>query len=172
MRTWPEDRGIRDSITRAEHEGDRLTHKIINCLRVSKMTPFDREDIYALADAIDDVVDDIEEVSDLLGTQRVEAPMEQAQALAGVLRDSGRALAAALDSLEGLDGIDAHLRHVRKLEQEGDEIYRAGLAALFDGAIDPMYVLRWKDIYSGLEEAIDRSRSAANSIQSIVVKHS
>jgi hypothetical protein len=171
MRTWPEDRGVRESIVRAEHDGDRLTHKIVNCLRESKMSPFDREDIYALTGAIDDLVDDIEEVSDLLGTQRVEAPMEQAQALAGVLRDAGRALAAALDALESLDGIEEHLARVRTLEQEGDRIYRSALAALFDGAIDPMFVLRWKDIFSGLEEAIDRSRSAANSLESIVMKH-
>ena len=73
------------------------------------MTPFDREDIYALAGAIDDVVDDIEEVSEQLALREIEAPMEQAQALAGVLRDSGRSLARALDGLESLDGIDEHL---------------------------------------------------------------
>lgn len=171
MRAWPEHREIEEEIKRCEHEGDRLTHKIVNCLRLSKMAPFDREDIFALAGAIDDVVDDVEEVAELLAAQRIEAPMDQAQALAGVLRDSGRELAAALDSLEGLEGIDEHLERVRALEQEGDQIYRAALAALFDGAIDPMFVLRWKDVYSGLEEAIDRCRSAANSIESIVVKH-
>lgn len=136
------------------------------------MTPFDREDIYALAGAIDDVVDDIEEASEQLATKRVEAPMEQAQQLAGVLRDSGREVAAALDDLESLTGIEEHLDEIRRLEREGDEIYRAALACLFDGAIDPMFVLRWKDIYAALEEAIDQCRSAANSIESIVVKHS
>ncbi len=172
LRTWPEDRGIRERITRNEHEGDRLTHKIVNNLRRSKMAPFDREDIFALAGAIDDVVDDIEEASEQLAAKRVEAPMEQAQALAAVLRDSGRELAAALDDLESLEGIEEHLDAVRRLEQEGDQIYRAALASLFDGAIDPMFVLRWKDIYGALEEAIDKCRSAANFVESIVVKHS
>ena len=172
MRTWPDDHGLREEITRLEHEGDRLTHKIVNCLRLSKMTPFDREDIFALAGAIDDVADDAKEVSELLATTRVEAPMEQAQALAGVLRDSGRELAAALDDLEGLEGVQEHLDRIRDLEREGDRIYRGALAALFDGAIDPMFVLRWKDIYGALEEGIDRCRAAANSVESIVVKHS
>jgi len=171
LRTWPEDRGIREEITRREHEGDRLRHKVVNTLRLSKMTPFDREDIFALSGAIDDVVDDIEEASEQLASKRVEAPMEQAQALAGVLRDSGRELAAALDDLESLEGIEEHLDAIRRLEQEGDQIYRGALASLFDGAIDPMFVLRWKDIYWALEEAIDRCRSAANSVESIVVKH-
>lgn len=172
LRIWPDDRGLREEIIRLEHEGDRLTHKIVNCLRLSKLTPFDREDIFALSGAIDDVVDDVKEVSELLAAMHVEAPMEQAQSLAGVLRDSGRELAAALDELEGLEGVQEHLDRVRALEQEGDRIYRGALAALFDGAIDPMFVLRWKDIYGALEEGIDRCRAAANSVESIVVKHS
>jgi predicted phosphate transport protein (TIGR00153 family) len=172
LREWPDERGIREEITRLEHEGDRLTHKIVNSLRLSKLAPFDREDVYALAGAIDDVVDDVEEVSEQLAAKRIEAPMEQAQALAGVLRDSGRELAAALDDLEGLEGIEEHLERIRSLEQEGDRIYRDSVAALFRGSIDPMFVLRWKDIYDALEEAIDRCRSASNWIESIVVKHS
>jgi len=171
MRTWPDGDRFRELISDCEAEGDRVTHKIINRLRESKMTPFDREDIFALAGAIDDVVDDIEEASEQLVTKRVEAPMEQAQQLAGVLRDCGRELSAALDDLERLDGVDEHLAAIRTLEQEGDRIYRGALKDLFDNAIDPMFVLRWKDIYGALEEAIDRTRSAANSIESIVVKH-
>ncbi len=171
MRAWPDGEDLRQRIGDCEHEGDRVTHKIINCLRASKMTPFDREDIFALAGAIDDVVDDIEEASEQLVTKRVEAPMDQAQQLAGVLRDCGRELSAALDDLETLEGIDEHLASIRSLEQEGDRIYRGALASLFDNAIDPMFVLRWKDIYVALEEAIDCARSAANSIESIVVKH-
>lgn len=155
----------------AEHTADETTHELIRKVNSTFVTPFDREDIYALAGAIDDVVDDIEEASEQLATKHVEAPMEQAQHLAGVLRDCGRELAAALDDLEPLEGIDEHLAEIRRLEQEGDQIYRGALASLFDNAIDPMFVLRWKDIYAALEEAIDRCRSAANSIESIVVKH-
>lgn len=172
LERWPEDQGLRDEITRLEHEGDRLTHKVINELRRSKLAPFDKEDIYALAGAIDDVVDDIEEVSENLALREIEAPTEQSQQLAGVIRDSTRALSRALQGLESLENVEEHLDEVRSLEQEGDRIYRDSLAALFRGSIDPMFVLRWKDIYDALEEAIDRCRSASNWIESIVVKHS
>ena len=172
LRTWPEDRGLREEISRLEHEGDRLTHKVVKQLRMSKLSPLDRVDIHNLTGAIDDVVDDIEEVSEQLAIKHVEAPMEQAQQLAGVLRDSGRALAGALDGLEKLEGVDERLVEIRELEREGDRIYRGALTALFDDAIDPMFVLRWKDIYGALEEGIDRCRTAGNSIESIVVKHS
>jgi predicted phosphate transport protein (TIGR00153 family) len=172
LRVWPEDRGLREEISRLEHEGDRLTHKLVNRLRASKLAPLDREDIHALAGSIDDVVDDIEEVSEQLAIKHVEAPMEQAQQLAGVLRDSSRALAGALDGLERLDGVELRLDEIRALEQEGDRLYRGALASLFDNAIDPMFVLRWKDIYGALEEGIDRCRTAGHSIEGIVVKHS
>lgn len=172
LRTWPEDRGLRGLIGRCEEEGDRLTHKIVNQLRESKLSRFDREDVFALAGAIDDVVDDVEEVSEQLALKHVEAPMEQAQQLAGVLRDSGRELAAALDELGSAQLVEPRLRRIRELEQEGDRIYRGALADLFDGAIDPMFVLRWKDIYFALEEAIDCCRAASNRLGSILVKHS
>ena len=172
LRVWPEDRGLRAEITRIEHEGDRITHKIVNRLQTSKLTPFDREDAYALAGAIDDVVDDVEEVSEQLAIKHVEAPMDQSQQLAGVLRDSGRALAATLDGLERLSGVEERLEEIRTLEREGDRLYRDALAALFDNAIDPMFVLRWKDIYDALEAGIDSCRTAGNRIESIVVKHS
>jgi uncharacterized protein len=172
LRTWPENRGLQAEITRLEHEGDRLTHKLVNRLRESKLAPFDREDIHALAGALDDVVGDVEEVSEQLAIKHVEAPMEQAQQLAGVLRDSGRALCAALDGLEKLEGVAERLDEIRDLEREGDRLYRGALASLFDNAIDPMFVLRWKDIYGALEEGIDRCRTAGNRIESIVVKHS
>jgi predicted phosphate transport protein (TIGR00153 family) len=172
LQVWPEDRGLREEISRLEHEGDRLTHKLVNRLRTSKLAPLDREDIHALAVAIDDVVDDVEEVSEQLAIKHVEAPMDQAQELAGVLRDSGRALAAALDGLERLDGVEDRLEEIRMLEQEGDRLYRGALADLFDNAIDPMVVLRWKDIYGAIEEGIDSCRAAGNRIGSIVVKHS
>jgi predicted phosphate transport protein (TIGR00153 family) len=171
LATWPEDRGFAAEITECEHEGDRITRTIVHGLHRSRMAPIDRNDIYALASAVDDVVDDIEEGAQDLVMYRIEAPMEQAQKLAGVLRDSGRALARALAALQSLEGMEDDLQQIRRLEQEGDRIYRESLAALFDGGIDPMIVIRWKDVFGILEEAIDRCRSAANILQSIVVKH-
>ena len=171
LRTWPDDRGIREEITRREHEGDRLTHKVVNSLRRSKMTPFDREDIYSLAEAIDDVVDDIEEASEQLVTKRVEAPMEQAQQLAGVLRDSGREVAAALDDLESLTGIDEHLDEIRRLEREGTRstVRRCGVCSM--GPSIRCSSCGGRTSTERSRRRIDRCHAAANSIESIVVKH-
>lgn len=171
LATWPEQQEITEQITSCEHEGDRITRTIVHGLHRSRMTPLDRNDIYSLASAIDDVVDDIEEGAQELAVYRIEAPMQQAQELAGVLRDSGRALARALHALESSAETDADLTRIRRLEQEGDRIYRQSLAALFDGGIDPMMIIRWKDVFGILEEAIDSTRQAANIMQSIVVKH-
>jgi predicted phosphate transport protein (TIGR00153 family) len=170
--TWPDDRSeLRAEIGECEHYGDELTRRIVHTLHRSKLRPFDRDDVYRLAAAIDDVVDDIEEAVEETAMYRIEAPLEQAEALAGVLRDAARALALALESLSRLDEIDPHLRMVRNREKEGDRIYREALAALFDGGIDPMLIIRWKDVLAAIEEAIDRCRNAADILGGIVVKH-
>jgi predicted phosphate transport protein (TIGR00153 family) len=171
--TWPDDStGVRAEITKCEQRGDELTRRIVLTLHRSKLPPFDRDDIYKLAGAIDDVVDDIEEAAEETAMYRIEAPLEQAQALAGVLRDASRDLASALEGIVTLDDIEPSLLSVRRREQEGDRIYREGLAALFEGGIDPILIIRWKDVLAAIEEAIDRSRHAADILQGIVVKHS
>jgi uncharacterized protein len=172
LMSWPEDRGLRREITRCEQEGDRITRHIIQGLHRSRLTPFDRGDVYALAEAIDDVVDDIEEASEELAVYGIEAPMEQAQKLGAVVRDSARATRRALDHLRDFDDIEAEAQEVRELEHEGDRIYRQAVASLFEGRIDPMVVLRWKDVFQGLEDAIDRTRQAMDIVQGLVLKHS
>ncbi len=170
--SWPDDSTqVRTEISACEQQGDELTRKIVHRLHRSKLPPFDRDDIYRLAGAIDDVVDDIEEAAEETAIYRIEAPLEQAQALARVLRDASRDLAQALGGLAAHDDIDSHLQSVRRHEQEGDRIYRDGLAALFEGGVDPMVIIRWKDVLGAIEEAIDRSRHAADILQGIVVKH-
>jgi uncharacterized protein len=169
--SWPDDRGLRREITRCEQEGDRITREIIQRLHRSRAAPFDREDAYALAQAIDDVVDEIEEASEELAVYGIEAPMKQAQELGGVVRDSARALRAALDRLKQFDDLESQALEVRRLEHEGDRIYREAVASLFDGGIDPMLVIRWKDVLQGLEDAIDRTRQAMDILQGLVVKH-
>ena len=170
LATWPEDRGLAEEITGCEHEGDRIMRTIVQRLYRSGMAPAERNDIYSLASALDDVVDDIEEGAQELAVYRIEAPMEQAQELADVLRDSGRTLARSLRSLEQDTDTQEDLAQIRRLEQEGDRIYRQSLAALFDGGIDPMLIIRWKDVFGILEDAIDRCRGAANILQGIVVR--
>jgi predicted phosphate transport protein (TIGR00153 family) len=173
FRTWPDDSTkLRAEISECEHRGDELTRLIVHTIHRSRLGPFDRADIYKLAGAIDDVVDDIEEAAEETAMYRIEAPLEQADALAGVLRDASRDLSAALAGLSQLDQIEPYLLSVRRREQEGDRIYRDALAALFEGGIDPLLIIRWKDVLEAIEEAIDRCRHAADIMQGIVVKHS
>jgi uncharacterized protein len=172
LERWPDAGNLRAEISECEAEGDRITRRIVNRLHRSRMAPVDREDVYALTGALDDVVDDLEEISEELALYRIEAPMEQAQALAGIARDCGRALRRALDAFQRLDGVDEELTEVRRLEHEADRMFRDALAGLFETSIDPIVVIRWKDVYQGLEDSIDRCRQAADMIQGIIVKHS
>jgi predicted phosphate transport protein (TIGR00153 family) len=168
---WPDQPGLRDQITRCEQEGDRLTRQIIERLHRRRAAPFDRRDIHALAEAIDDVVDEIEEVSEEMAVYDIEAPMERAQELAAVVRDSGRAVRRALDMLPDAGDLSDEARQVRELEHEGDRIYRDAIASLFDGGIDPMVILRWKDIFQGLEDAVDRLRSLMDMLSGLTRSH-
>jgi uncharacterized protein len=135
------------------------------------VTPFDREDIIALASALDDIVDFIEEVADFLGLYRIEAPMEQAERLAAVLRDATRQISEAMPRLRTLKDIHHYTVEVNRLENEGDRIYREAVASLFDHGIDPMLVIRWKDIFERLEEAIDATERAVNTLEGIIIKN-
>jgi len=155
-----------------EQQGDRITHDIIRRLNETFVTPIDREDILALASALDDVVDYTEEAADYLGLYKIEAPMEQAQRLAHVLLQSSRAIAEAMPRLRSFDDIAHYTVEINRLENDGDRITREAMAALFDNGIDPMVVIRWKDIYERLENAIDATESVANILEGIVIKNS
>jgi len=170
MRGWPSDSGLRAEMKLLEQEGDRITHDLIHELYSTTVTPLDREDIHALAAALDDVVDYAEEIADVLGLYQIEAPMEQAVELTGVLRDAGRELSAALAKLGRMSEMTPHLEAVDRLEDEGDRISRQALVSLFGGGIDPMVVIRWKDIFERLEEGIDACEHVAHILEGIVVK--
>jgi predicted phosphate transport protein (TIGR00153 family) len=168
---WPEHAGIGRDVVVCEQEGDRITHDIIQRLNQTFVTPFDREDIIALASGLDDIVDFIEEVADFLVLYRIEAPMEQAQAMARVLHEATRAIAAAIPRLRTLKDIHHYTVEVNRLENEGDRMLRSALASLFERGIDPMMVIRWKDIFERLEDAIDSTETAVNILESIVIKN-
>jgi predicted phosphate transport protein (TIGR00153 family) len=171
MKAWPDAGGLGREILICEQEGDRITHDIIHRLNSTSVTPIDREDIYALASALDDVVDFTEEAADFMGLYNIEAPMEQAQALASVLEDSCRNIAQALARLRGMKELNHYFVEVNRLENEGDRITREALASLFRNGIDPMMVIRWKDIFERLEHAIDACEHVANILEGIIVKH-
>src|ERR1700755_2207452 len=158
-------------IVDCEHVGDRITHDIIQRLNHSFVTPFDREDIIALASGLDDVVDYIEEVADFLGLYRIEAPMQQAQEMATVLRQSVAALCAAVPGLRSLQDVHEFTAEVNRLEDEGDRLHRDAVASLFERGIDPMMVIRWKDIFERLEDAIDSTETAVNILEGVVIKN-
>jgi uncharacterized protein len=172
LRDYPDKSDLAREILICEQEGDRITHDIIQRLNQTFVTPIDREDIYALASALDDIVDYTEEVADYLGLYKIEAPFEQAQRLAHVLLQACRQLAEAMPRLRDFEDISHYTVEINRLENDGDRITREAMAALFDDGIDPMVVIRWKDIYERLESAIDATERVANILEGIVIKNS
>ncbi|HEY6780762.1 MAG TPA: DUF47 family protein [Thermoleophilaceae bacterium] len=171
LREFPDRNELAREILIAEQDGDRITHDIIRRLNQTFVTPIDREDIHELASALDDVVDYTEEVADYLGLYKIEAPMEQSQALARVLHESARQISEAMPRLRGFQDISHYTVEINRLENDGDRICREAIASLFDNGIDPMVVIRWKDIFERLEEAIDATERVANILEGIVIKN-
>ena len=172
IQSWPEEEALHQQVVDAEHEGDRLTHDIIQRLNSTNVTPIDREDIYGLATQMDDIVDFTEEAADFLGLYQIEAPMEQAQALTKVLVAACEQLAMGLENLRDFKDLDKYWIEIHRLENEGDRISRDAVASLFSNGIDPMVVIRWKDIFAVIEEAIDATETAAQTLEGIVIKNS
>jgi hypothetical protein len=168
---WPDHGELARDVVVCEQEGDRITHDIIQRLNTSFVTPIDREDIYALASALDDIVDFVEEVSDFMGLYRIEAPMDQAQEMTRILSQSARQLAEAIPRLRTFRDIRHYTIEVNRLENDGDRVMREALASLFERGIDPMMVIRWKDIFERLEDAIDATETTANILEGIVIKN-
>ena len=173
MRSWPDGGEKRLELVDVEHANDAVTHDIVHHLHARLAVPFERSDVLALASGLDDVVDYAEEVADYLGLYQVEAPMDQAIELADTLAAAGSEVALALGALDGspdLAEAHRHLAEIDRLEDEGDRILRAGLTALFEGGVDPMAVIRWKDIFERVEDAIDACDSVAHTLRGIAVK--
>jgi predicted phosphate transport protein (TIGR00153 family) len=168
---FPESQGLAREILICEQDGDQITHEVSRRLNQTFVTPIDREDILELASALDDIVDYTEEVADYLGLYKVEAPMMQAQRLARVLRDATAQIALAIPLIRGFKDISAHTVEVHRLENDGDRIVREAIASLFEVGIDPMVVIRWKDIFERLENAIDSTERAADILEGIVIKN-
>jgi uncharacterized protein len=169
---YPERNELAREILICEQDGDRITHDILRRLNQTFVTPIDREDIHELSSALDDVVDYTEEVADYLGLYKIEAPMSQAQELARVLHQCGRQIAEAMPRLRGFKDITHYTVELNRLENDGDRIVREAIASLFDNGIDPMVVIRWKDIFERLEAAIDAAERVANILEGIVIKNS
>jgi uncharacterized protein len=168
---WPDSAGLTRDIVICEQDGDRIAHDIHQRLNNRSGTPIDREDVLALTSALDDVVDLIDEVADYLGLYKIEAPMEQAQRMAHILVQATRQIAEAMPRIRDFRDLSEYTVEINRLENEGDRVSRDAIASLFDNGSDPMVVIRWKDIYERLEEAIDACDHVAHALEGIVLKH-
>jgi predicted phosphate transport protein (TIGR00153 family) len=169
---YPEHATLAQDLKVCEQEGDRITHDIIHRLagRGRVRAPFDAGDGYALATALDDIVDHAENTAVQLGLYGVEAPMEQAVEFTEVLVGAGEQIAQALRCLRTGTELSTHLVEIHRLENEGDRLQRDGVASLFAGGIDPMVVIRWKDIFESLEAAVDACETVAHVLEGITLK--
>ena len=169
---YPEHAALVEDVQRCEHEGDRIAREIIRRLSVGDGAglPFTAGDGHALATALDDIVDFAEQAADSLGVYGVEAPMEQSVALAEVLVAASACVARALASLAFGTELEPSISEIHRLESEGDRVLREALASLFANGIDPMVVIRWKDIYESLESAVDACQTVAHVIEGISLK--
>jgi hypothetical protein len=171
LRNYPDTAHLARDILVCEQDGDRITHDVIHRLNETFVTPIDREDILLLASALDDIVDFTEEVADYLGLYKIEAPMEQAQRLAHILYQAARQIAEAMPRLRTFGDISHYTVEVNRLENDGDRVTREAVASLFDNGIDPMVVIRWKDIFERLEAAIDSTERVANILEGVIIKN-
>jgi uncharacterized protein len=171
FRNYEDRERIASQLLDAEHAGDQISHEIGHKLESTFVTPFDREDIIGLISRLDDILDLIEEVADTCILYNIDAPtpaaIEQAEI---IVRQCGQ-LAQGLAKLRHFKGVEPFWIEVHRLENEGDRVVRRAVAELFKHGQEPMEVIKWKDVYGLLEDAIDAAEDAANVIERIVVKH-
>jgi len=160
-----------ESIKAIEHQCDELTHSISKKLNTSFITPFDREDIYMLSGALDDIVDLIDDAARAVVMYNVRETTDYARQFGGVIQRMAVQLHEVVSTLERPGGITPRLVEIHRLENEGDDLYHEAISELFGGSPDPLYVLKWKEIYEKLESAVDRCESVANIIETVIIKH-
>ena len=165
------ERKVRD-IHAIEHYGDKLTHEIFKSLNETFVTPLDREDIIGLASKLDDVADVAYDVSELIQLYKVRTVRPQAIRQAKALVAAATEMVAMMKALEGLKGLEPYWIKIHTFENEGDEVFRDAVGDLFANVTDPIEIIKWKDIHSLIEVAIDRCEDVANIVEAIVIKHS
>jgi len=168
---FPADGDLLREIKEAEHEGDRVTRELVDLLNRTFVTPFDRDDIYNLAGAIDDVCDHVDEAAGNIAGYGVERIRPAAKEQAQVILRSAQKLDQAVARLDGFKDASRQLHELRELEDEGDRLNREAVKELFTSNEDPIVVIRWKDIHEQLEEAVDACENAADVLEAIMVKN-
>ena len=162
---------IAQELRAAEHRGDVLSHDIGQRLASTFVTPFDRDDIHQLISRLDDILDFVEEVADTCVLYKIERPTAEAAEQARIIVQQCEELVSAFEKLRHFKGIQPHWIEIHRLENDGDRLARRAMADLFTNGTDPVQIIKWKDVYSRLEDAIDACEDAANVIERIVVKH-
>jgi len=172
LERFPDDgKSLIDQIKEREHEGDRLTHEVVTLLNRTFVTPFDRDDIYRLASAIDDVCDHVDEAADNLGSWGVDRVPDKAHAQAELILKATMKLDEAVGRLDGFKDSSDQLAELRALEDQADALERDAVAELFRSTDDAKLIIGWKDIHERLEEAVDALENAADVLEAIVVKN-
>ena len=157
-------------IQELEHSGDVIGDEIGKRLDQAFITPFDREDIFELARRMDDVVDRIQETAEAMQIYDIAAPTEEAQRLSAILAEQSVQIVEALGKLESMKGMAPHLKKVHDLENEADGLSRAAIGRLFRESMDPLDVIKWRDVYMSLEESIDAAEDVAEIMQRMIHK--
>jgi predicted phosphate transport protein (TIGR00153 family) len=164
------DERMRD-IKELEHQGDRLTHELVDLINRTFVTPFDRDDMYRLAGVLDDICDHVDDSAEKMVGYGAREVREPARRQAEVILRAASKLCEAIARLEGFKDSKRQLIELRTLEDEGDRIARAAIAELFGGGVDAITLIRWKDIHEQLEEAVDACENAADVLEAILVKN-
>jgi len=154
-----------------EHEGDRITHRIMRMLNQTFITPIDREDIHALTAALDDVMDAIEAAASRMVLYKIEEVTPEAKKLTRIIVTSTEQVVKAVSHMPKLEDVEEYCIELNRLENAADEIYREAVAALFGGERPPLDVIKWKEIYEILETTTDRCEDVANIVESIALKN-
>ncbi len=154
-----------------EHKGDELTHTVIIELNKTFITPIDREDIHDLCAALDDVLDLIDSTSTRIVLFRITEPIRSVPEMVGVLLSQAREIGAAVSNLQDNDHVIERCIEINRLENDGDRLFQAAIAALFDEVKDPIDVIKRKEIIETLETATDKAEDVANVLESIIVKN-
>jgi predicted phosphate transport protein (TIGR00153 family) len=160
-----------EQVVACERKGDELTRAILHRLNSTFVTPFDREDIHALAEELDDVVDDMLAVSAVLIVVQVGGVLPELGQQAELLVQMADEAVGLLGRLGDMKGIEPHLDAIDRLETEGDRVYRSAQARLFSGEYDALEVLKWKDVIQAMEAALNTVEDISNVVESIVLKH-
>jgi predicted phosphate transport protein (TIGR00153 family) len=163
--------GKADEIKEVEHKCDFLTHEIIQRLNRTFVTPLDREDIYALAKSLDDVMDAIDASATLIRLYKLDSVREGVREMARTITASTKEIRLALDALARNKGVITHAVEINRLENEADREHQAAVSRLFETEQNPILVMKWKETLDFLEAATDRCEDVANVLEGVVVKH-